>query len=210
MPRLDRRYNGIDVIRIFNNNLDINSKRLVIAWFFSTLPLKEPKVDVLQFILDLVGLIPIAGTAGKIFEISRTTAQVIKDIADLFGLEFEDVEIELAKVKKELETAEEEIRRQRNEIVELQLEVDRLNERIQALLATQELLEDELRQMQDMPERVLAQFRGDIAFIRARAERILRELQRLQRPTQPADVGLTIEQSANFTLSRVELIERRL
>lgn len=191
MPRLDRRFNGFDFLRLFEHNLDINSKRLVIAYFFSTLPLKEPKVDVLQFILDVAGLIPVAGTAAKVFELSLATAQVIKDIAELFGLEFEDLEIELARVKKELETAEEEVRRQRDEIVELQLETDRLNERISALLATQELLEDENRDLVQQVSAVPGQFRTQITRFAAdfafRGNRILEFVPRLP-PGEPRAV----------------------
>lgn len=214
MPRLDRRYNGFDVIRIFDKNLDINSKRLVIAYFFSTLPLKEPKVDVLQFILDIAGLIPVAGTAAKVFELSIATAQVIKDIAELFGLEFEDLEVELARVKKELETVEEELRRRLDELNEVKLSLDNSEEQAGALRATIELLEDENRalslQVSRLPARILAQFRRDILFFREQTTRITREVSRTSPPLSPVSARLVLDRIARAMASRLTEIERRL
>lgn len=147
VPRRDPRFNGFDHIRLFENNLGFNDKRLVVAWFLSMIPLKEPKVDVLQLILDLAALIPVAGTAAKIFEISLETAQIIKDIAEIIGLEFEEEDVELARLKFELETLEEEFRAQRQELLETQLELDREREQGHALRGTIELLEDENRRL---------------------------------------------------------------
>lgn len=148
MARQDRRFNGIDVIRIFEENLSINDKRLVIAWFFSQIPVKEPKVDVLQLILDLVGLIPVAGSAAALFQISIATAQAVKDIAEIFGFSFEEEEVELARLKFELKSAEDAFKKAREEVVALQLSLDASREQTAALRGTIELLEDELRMIE--------------------------------------------------------------
>lgn len=191
MARLDRRWTGFDVIRIFDQNLDINSKRLVIAYFFSTLPLKEPKVDVLQFILDVAGLIPVAGTAGKIFELSIATAQVIKEVAELFGLEFEDLEVELAQLKLELETVEEELKRRLDELNEVRIQLDNSEEQNAALRGTIELLEDEIRdlvqQVQAVPGELRTQIRGFVGALTFRGNRILEFVPRLP-PGEPRAV----------------------
>lgn len=157
MPRRDPRFNGLDIIRMFEKNLQFNDKRIVIAWFFSLIPVKEPKVDALQLLLDLLSLVPVAGRFSDLFQISVATAQAAKDIADLFGFEFEDIEIELARLRSELESATEEFRRQREEIRLLQIEADQQRERANALLATIELLQDEINTLETEalpPERI--------------------------------------------------------
>ena len=148
MPRADPRYNGFDVIRIFENNLTLADKRLVVAWFFSMIPIKEPKVDVLQLIIDLAAIIPFAGTAAKIFDISLQTAQVIKDISEIIGIVFEEEEVELARLKFELESAEEAFKKTREELLRCQIDLDNAREQGNALRSTIELLEDELRMLE--------------------------------------------------------------
>lgn len=180
MPRLDPRFNAFDVIRFFEENLPLNQKRLVIAWFFSLIPIKEPKVDVLQLILDLVALVPVAGTASRLFQISLATAQAAKDIAEIIGLDFEEEEVELAKLKFELETLEKEFKIQREELLRCQVSLDEEKERANALLGTIELLEDEIRdlirQVQRLPGQLLARVSRDIRSIRAHAQRIINVL----------------------------------
>lgn len=147
MARRDRRFNALDVIRMVENNLTVADKRLVFAWFFSTIPIKEPKVDVLNILLDLLSVIPVAGSFAALFQISLATAQVAVDIAELFQFEFEEQDVELARVMFELESLRTDFTEQREELVRCQIELDQARERANALLATQELLEEENRRL---------------------------------------------------------------
>lgn len=164
MPRLDRRLNGLDVIRFVENNLRTADKRLVFAWFYALIPVKEPKVDALQLLLDLLGVIPVVGSVSNVFQVSIATAQVAKDIADLFGFEFEEEEVELARLRMELQSLTEEFRLQRDLLLRTQVDLDNANERIAALLATQELLEDEVETTIVKPGN-LEQLKRDIEFV---------------------------------------------
>ena len=167
MARRDPRFTGIDLIRMFENNLGVADKRLVVAFFYSTIPVKEPKVDALRLLLDLLALVPVAGTVGAIFSITLQTAQVAADIADLFGFEFEEEEVELARVKLELMNLREDFRMQRNELLRLQVLLDQANERIAALLATQELLEADVQvDVRDDVEEILQNVDFLVVFIR--------------------------------------------
>lgn len=159
MPRRDPRFVATDVIRVFEKNLDLANKRLVIAWFFSLIPVEEPKVDALQILLDFFSLIPIAGRFADLFQISLATAQAAKDIAELFGFEFEEEEVELARLRFELETLTEEFRKQREELRLTRLELDREREQANALRATIELLEDEIRDLSAQPPSIPANVR---------------------------------------------------
>lgn len=147
MARGDPRFNAFDVLRIVENNLTVADKRLVFAWFFSTIPIKEPKVDVLNILLDLLSAIPVAGTFAALFQVSIATAQVAVDIAELFQFEFEEQDVELARIKFELDSLRKEFDEQRQELLRCQLDLDNERERSAALLATQSLLEEEIRQL---------------------------------------------------------------
>lgn len=169
MARLDRRYDSIDVIRIFENNLSLGQKRVVIAFFFSLIPIKEPKIDAVGLLLDLLSLVPIAGTFGAIFQIGVATAQAARDIAELFDFELEDVEKELAEALFALKTCESAFKALTEEKRACIVNLDQANERINALLATISLLEEELRDAtQETGTQInqgeLDQARRDVAF----------------------------------------------
>lgn len=151
MARRNPRFVGTDVIRLFETNLSLADKRLVVAWFFSLIPIKEPKVDALQLLLDFFSLIPIAGRAADLFQISLATAQAAKDVAEIFGFEFEEEEVELSKLRQELQDITQEFRKQREELRLLRLELDEAREQSNALRATIELLEDEIRDLISRP-----------------------------------------------------------
>lgn len=95
MGREDPRFNGADVIRIFDRNLSIIDKQFIVAFFFSLIPRRNPSRDVIDFLADLVGLIPGAGTLISTGRIAATTAQVVIDIADLFGVGVRDELVDL-------------------------------------------------------------------------------------------------------------------
>lgn len=151
MPRADPRFTGLDVIRMFENNLTLPNKRLVVAWFFSLIPVKEPGVDSLQILLDFLSVLPVAGQIGGIFRISLATAQAAKDIAELFGFEFEEQEVELERLRFELQSLTEAFTAQREELRLTQIDLDNANEQANALRATIELLQDELRELEASP-----------------------------------------------------------
>ncbi len=179
MARRDPRFNGIDVVRLFESNLTLADKRLVIAWFFSLIPIKEPKVDALQLLLDFLSLIPVAGRFADLFQISVATAQAAKDIADIFGFEFEEEDVELERLRFELQSLTEEFRKQREELRLTRIELDRQTERANALLATIELLEDEIRRLeQSRPPP------ADPNLLRSAIRAYFIEVDRLFRPTR--------------------------
>ena len=178
MPRLDPRFNALDVIRLFENNLRIADKRLVIAWFFSLIPVEEQEVDVVQVILDLLSVIPVAGRFADLFSISIATAQAAKDIAELFEFSFEEEEVELAKLRTELQDLRDDFRLQRDELLRTQVALDQERERANALLATIELLEDEIRRLEAQTP-IMRPPDGLRDAIRA----YFREVDRLFRPT---------------------------
>lgn len=186
MPRIDRRFIATDVLRIFEENLDLPNKRLVVAWFFSLIPRKEPKVDVIQVLLDIASLVPVVGTFSRLFSISLATAQAAKDIAELLGLLAEEEDIELAQCLLENELFKTEIGKLIEERREFFRTIDQQQERINALLATIELLEDELRQpppIQPLPpalsndileaDRIFQVIRNDLVANRPRIGTIL-------------------------------------
>ena len=147
MPRRNRDYTSLDVIRIFEKNLTLGHKRVVLSWFFSLIPIKEPRVDALQIILDFLSILPVVGRFADLFQISVATAQAAKDIAELFQFEFEEEEVELAQLRLELQTLREEFKNTREELLRCQIDYDNERERSSALLGTIELLEDEIRQL---------------------------------------------------------------
>lgn len=151
MARQIRRYLATDVIRIFESNLPLADKRLVVAWFFSLIPIKEPGVDALQILLDFFSLIPIAGRFSDLFQISVATAQAAKDIAEIFGFEFEEEDVELARLLSELQDLTKAFTTQREELRLLRIDLDNERERAAALLGTIELLEDEIRRLESLP-----------------------------------------------------------
>lgn len=165
MARRDPRYTGLDVIRIFENNLSIADKRLTIAWFFSLIPVKEPKIDAISLILDLLSLVPIAGTIGRIFQISIATAQAAADIAQLFRFELEEEEVELGRLRLENRELVQEVDRLQNSNRRLLTELEQAEERIQALLTTQSLLEEELQGTIPLSEEQKRRLKIDIEAI---------------------------------------------
>lgn len=178
MARFDPRFTGVDAIRIFEKNLTLADKRLVIAFFFSLIPVKEPKVDALQILLDFLSLIPIAGRFADLFQISVATAQAAKDIAELFGFEFEEEDVELERLRFELQTLTEEFRLQREDLRLALIEADRQRERANALLGTVELLEDEIRRLEaSRPPEI------DPNLLRSAIRGYFSEVDRLFRPT---------------------------
>lgn len=95
MGRADPRFNGADVIRLFDRNLTVLDKQFVVAFFFSLIPRKNPSREVIDFLADIVGLIPGAGTLVSAGRIAATTAQVVIDLADLFGIGVDDDLVDL-------------------------------------------------------------------------------------------------------------------
>lgn len=197
MPRQDPRFNGIDVIRLVENNLGPADKRLVFAWFFSLIPIKEPKVDVINLLLNLVSVIPVAGTFASIFQVTLATAQVAVDIAELFQFEFEEEDVELARTKLELASLREEFDDQRQELLRCQIALDNANERAEALLATQGLLEDELRDIKQEEASNVRVILDAVGTIRRFASDI-RELAR----------GISDRRESIFIRNSVDVIER--
>lgn len=143
MPRRDPSYNAFDVLRIVENNLTVAETRLVFAWFYSTIPIKEPKVDVVGILLALASAVPVVGSLTRLFQIGVSTAQVAVDIADLFEFGFDEEEVELAKALSDLRLLREEFEDQRQDLQALQQSFDNLELQADALRATLALVEQE-------------------------------------------------------------------
>lgn len=155
MPRTDPRFRGEDLLRLFENNLQINEKRFIIAWFFALIPVKEPKVDTLGILLNLLSLIPVTGTFARIFEISIQTAQAAAEIAELFQFEPEEEEVEIAKLQLELESLEQAFRELREEERRLLDVIDDQRELLDAFRATERLLRETIARIDADRTRIL-------------------------------------------------------
>lgn len=212
MPRFDRRFTALDVIRMVENNLNTANKRLVFAWFFSTIPIKEPKVDVVGILLDLVGVIPVAGSFASLFQISLATAQVAVDIAELFKFEFKEEDLEVAALRFELESLRADFAEQRQQLLACQTDLDIATERIGGLLATQQLLEEDIEQLLAQIRQMQESEEEEEGLIGRLAERIRRSAEQIRvnaRELQPNRFAVFIDNGALSIIANANAIIRR-
>lgn len=155
MPRLDRRFTGFDMLRFFDKNLPLVDKQLVVAFFFSLLPRKNPNREAIDFLLDLVGLVPGAGTIRSVFRVTATTAQVVIDVAEIFGIGITDELADLVQELVQLRTLVDDLQQQRDqfrsEARALEVEVVNLrgdNDFLRSLLQSQQALEQRIDQLE--------------------------------------------------------------